>query len=71
MVTHSSTLARKMPWIEEPGRPRAHGVAESWTRPKPLRTHVSIIIIIVAGLSLTSCVILSKSFNICDLFLFL
>ena len=29
MATHSSTLAWKIPWIEEPGR--LHGVAESDT----------------------------------------
>ena len=29
MVTHSSTLAQKIPWTEEPG---VHGVAKSWTR---------------------------------------
>ena len=29
MATHSSILAQKIPWTEEPG---VHGVAESWTR---------------------------------------
>ena len=29
MATHSSTLAWKIPWMEEPGR--LHGVAKSWT----------------------------------------
>ena len=29
MATHSSTLAWKIPWMEEPG---VHGVAKSWTR---------------------------------------
>ena len=28
-ATHSSTLAQKIPWMEEPG---VHGVAKSWTR---------------------------------------
>ena len=28
MASHSSTLAWKIPWMEEPGR----GVAEGWTR---------------------------------------
>ena len=28
MATHSSTLAWKIPWTEEPG---IHGVAKSWT----------------------------------------
>ena len=38
MVTHSSTLAWKIPWTEEPGRLqsmgslRVHGVAKSRTR---------------------------------------
>ena len=32
MATHSSTLAWKTPWTEEPWRLRAHGVAKSWTR---------------------------------------
>ena len=30
MATHSSILASKIPWMEEPGR--LHGVAKSWTR---------------------------------------
>ena len=29
MATHSSTLAWKIPWAEEPGR--QHGVVKSWT----------------------------------------
>ena len=29
MATHSSTLAQKIPWMEEPG---VHGAAKSWTR---------------------------------------
>ena len=33
MAPHSSTLAWKIPWAEEPGRPYAvHGVAKSRTR---------------------------------------
>ena len=28
MATHSSTLAQKIPWMEEPG---VHGVTKSWT----------------------------------------
>ena len=32
MAPHSSTLAWKVPWTEEPGRLAVHGVAESWTR---------------------------------------
>ena len=32
MAPHSSTLAWKIPWTEEPGRPHAvHGVAEGRT----------------------------------------
>ena len=29
MATHSSTLAWKIPWMEEPGRATVHRVAES------------------------------------------
>ena len=29
MATHSSTLAQKTQWMEEPG---VHGVTKSWTR---------------------------------------
>ena len=32
MATHSSTLAWRIPWREEPGRLLVHGVAKSWTR---------------------------------------
>ena len=37
MAPHSSTLAWKIPWTEEPGGlrrvgPGVHGVAKSWTR---------------------------------------
>ena len=31
MATHSSTLAWKIPWIEEPGRLQSLG-SQSWTR---------------------------------------
>ena len=31
MATHSSTLAWKIPWTEEPGWATIHEVAESWT----------------------------------------
>ena len=31
-LTHSSTLAWKIPWTEEPGRLQVHGVSESQTR---------------------------------------
>ena len=30
--THSSVLAWKIPWTEEPGGLQSHGVAKSWTR---------------------------------------
>ena len=29
MATHSSTLAWKIPWMEEPGGPTVHGVAKT------------------------------------------
>ena len=32
MVTHSSVLAWRIPWTEEPGGLHVHGVAKSWTR---------------------------------------
>ena len=32
MATHSSTLAWKIPWMEEPGRLQVHAVTKSWTR---------------------------------------
>ena len=32
MATHSSILAWKIPWTEEPGRAAVHGVAKSQTR---------------------------------------
>ena len=32
MATHSSILAWRIPWREEPGRLLVHGVAKSWTR---------------------------------------
>ena len=31
MVTHSNTLAWKIPWSEEPGRLQSMGVTKSWT----------------------------------------
>ena len=34
MATHSSTLAWRTPWKEEPGRLHTvHGVTKSWTQP--------------------------------------
>ena len=32
MAAHSSTLAWKIPWMEEPGGLQSQGVAKSWTR---------------------------------------
>ena len=32
MATHSSTLAWKIPWMEEPGRAAVHGVSKSRTQ---------------------------------------
>ena len=32
MAPHSSTLAWKIPWMEEPGGLPVHGVAKSWTQ---------------------------------------
>ena len=32
MAPHSSTLAWKIPWTEEPGRLQSMGSAESWTQ---------------------------------------
>ena len=32
MAPHSSTLAWKIPWTEEPGRSAVHGVSKSRTR---------------------------------------
>ena len=32
MAAHSSILAWKIPWTEEPGRLQSHGVAKSQTR---------------------------------------
>ena len=31
MATHSSILAKKIPWTEEPGGPRTMGLQKSWT----------------------------------------
>ena len=32
MATHSSILAWRIPWTEEPGGATVHGVAKSWTQ---------------------------------------
>ena len=31
MATHSSILAGRIPWTEEPGKAKVHRVAKSWT----------------------------------------
>ena len=39
MATHSSILAWRIPWTEEPGRP-VYTVTQSQTRLKQLSTHI-------------------------------
>ena len=39
MATHSSILAWRIPWTEEPGGATVHRVAKSWTRLKQLSTY--------------------------------
>ena len=34
VATHSSVLAWKIPWTEEPGRLAVHSVAQNWTQLK-------------------------------------
>ena len=41
IATHSSVLAREIPWTEEPGGATVHGVAKSQTR---LSTHTLLIL---------------------------
>ena len=61
MTTHSSTLAWKIPWTEEPGR--LHGVAKSWTQlsdfiftfhfhalEKEMATHSSVLALRIPGM---------------------
>ena len=38
MTTHSSVLAWRIPWTEEPGGATVHGVTKSWTQQKQLNT---------------------------------
>ena len=40
MATHSSILARKIPWTEEPGGLQSMGVTKSWAQLKWLSTRV-------------------------------
>ena len=52
MATHSSILAQKIPWTEEPGG-LAHGVAESRTRRSDLAHYMpSIQLIHISGIFL-------------------
>ena len=45
MATHSSILAWKIPWTEEPGGLQSHGVTKSWTRLKqPSTRHGSMLL---------------------------
>ena len=39
MTTHSSILAQRILWTEEPGRLTVHKVAKSWARLKRLSMH--------------------------------
>ena len=39
MVIHSSTLAWRIPWTEEPGQATVHRAAKSWARLKQLNIH--------------------------------
>jgi len=47
MAPHSSTLASKIPWTEEPG---VHGVAKSRTRLNDFTFTLSIILLVLLGL---------------------
>ena len=40
MATHSSTLAWRIPWTEEPGGLQSMGVAESDTTEQLTHTHI-------------------------------
>ena len=40
MTTHSSILAWRIPWTEEPGGLQVHRVAQSWPQLKRLSMHV-------------------------------
>ena len=42
MAPHSSTLAWKIPWMEEPGRPQSMGSQKSQTLTKQLHFHFSL-----------------------------
>ena len=62
MAPHSSTLAWRIPWMEEPGRLQ-HGVTKSWTRlsdftftfhfhawEKEMTTHSSVLVWRIPGM---------------------
>ena len=46
MATHSSFLAWRTPWTEEPGGLQVHRVTKSWTRLKQLSMHVTLILLL-------------------------
>ena len=39
MATHSSILACKLPWTEDPGGLQFHGVTKEWDRSEHAHTH--------------------------------
>ena len=39
MITHSSILIWRIPWIEEPGGTPVHGIAKSWTQLSDFHCH--------------------------------
>ena len=62
IATHSTTLAWKIPWMEEPGGLQSMGVAKSWTRlsdftftfqsyalEKEMATHSSVLALRIPG----------------------
>ena len=42
MATHSSILAWKIPWTEEPGRLAVHGVTKSQTQLSDFNLHLNV-----------------------------
>ena len=67
MATHSSVLAWRIPWTEEPGGLPVYGVAQSWTRLKQLSSSSSIPILVRVFffLIMSGCWILSCFFFTC------